>query len=114
MKIHRLSDKEIDALNIPIQKYEEDIKFKDFKEQAMGLLGESGMKYLKYLLALYVVIDLYSYTNPERKNILMKLMERMGLKKTTIEKIDKSLKMGLSASYITLFLINKKNESKTA
>ena len=102
MKIHRLSDKEIDSLNIPIQKYEEDIKFKEFKEQASGLLGETGMKYLKYMLALYVLIDLYSFTNPERKNVLVKAMEKMGLKSTTIAKIDKSLKTGLSASYITL------------
>ena len=32
MKIHKLSDKEIASLQISIEKYEEDLKFKDFKE----------------------------------------------------------------------------------
>jgi len=101
-----MSDKEINSLNIPVQKYEEDMGFKDFKEKAKALLGETSLNYLKYLLILYVVIDLYSLTSPERKNALVKVMERMGLKNKTIEKIDSYLKLGLSTSYITLLFIN--------
>ena len=48
MRIHRLSDKEIDSLNIPIKKYEEDLKFKEFKEKTTELLGDGSLKYLKY------------------------------------------------------------------
>lgn len=112
MRIHRLSDKEIDSLNIPIQKYEEDIKFKEFKERATEILGDKSLKYIKYLLALYVVIDLYSFTNADRKNGLVKVMEKMGLNENTIKKIDNGLKLGLSASYISLLLINKKKEKQ--
>ncbi len=108
MRIHRMSDKEINSLKIPVEKYEEDMSFKDFKEKAKALLGESSLNYLKYLLMLYVVIDLYSFTNPERKNGLVKVMEKMGLKASTIEKIDNYLKLGLSTGYITLLFINRK------
>lgn len=111
MRIHRLSDKEIDSLNIPIQKYEEDIKFKEFKEKATDILGDKSLKYIKYILALYVVIDLYSFTNADRKNGLVKVMEKMGLSENSIKKIDNGLKLGLSASYISLLLINKKKKN---
>lgn len=110
MRIHRMSDKEINSLNIPVQKYEEDIGFKDFKEKAKALVGETSLNYLKYLLMLYIVIDLYALTNPERKNALVKTMEKMGLKQKTIEQIDSYLKLGLSTSYITLLFINTHKE----
>jgi len=115
MRIHRLSDKEINSLNIPVQKYEDDVGFKDFKEKAKALLGETSLNYLKYLLMLYIVIDLYSLTNNDRKNALVKVMEKMGLKSRTIEKIDSYLKLGLSTSYITLLFLNaskEKNQDK--
>ena len=108
MRIHRMNDKEINSLNIPIQKYEEDSSFNDFKNKAKSLLGETSLNYLKYLLMLYVVIDLYSFTNSDRKNALVKIMEKMGLKTSTIQKIDDYLKLGLSTSYITLLFINRK------
>lgn len=108
MRIHRLSDKEIDSLNIPLKKYEEDLKFKEFKTKATEMLGDKSLKYIKYLLILYVIIDLYSFTNQEKKNALVKVMERMGLKDNTIKKIDNRLKLGLSAGYITLLLVKKK------
>ena len=111
MRIHRMSDKEINSLNIPIQKYEDDAGFKEFKEKAKAILGEKSLNYLKYLLILYVVIDLYSFTNAERKNALVKIMEKMGLKQTTIQSIDNSLKLGLSTGYITLLFINSKNNT---
>lgn len=110
MRIHRLSDKEIDSLNIPIKKYEEDLKFKEFKEKTTELLGDGSLKYLKYLLALYVVIDLYSLTTPEKKNGFVKIMEKMGLNAETIKKIDKSLKLGLSGSYIIMLMLKKKTK----
>jgi len=112
MRIHRLSDKEINSLNIPVQKYEEDAGFKEFKERAKAILGETSLNYLKYLLILYVVIDLYSLTNADRKNALVKVMERMGLKQNTIQKIDNYLKLGLSTSYITLLFLNHNKDKK--
>lgn len=113
MRIHRMSDKEIKSLNIPVQQYEEDLSFKDFKDKAKMLLGEKSLNYLKYLLILYILIDLYSLTNPERKNALVKVMEKMGLNQNTIEKIDTSLKLGLSTSYIMLYFLNNKLGSKS-
>jgi len=110
MRIHRLSDKEINSLNIPIQKYEEDINYKDFREKAKSLLGEKSLKYIKYLLVLYIVIDLYSLTTSDKKNALIKIMEKLKLNPKTIEKIDTSLKYGLSAGYILLFMLQKKKE----
>lgn len=105
-----MSDKEISSLKIPVQKYEEDMGFKDFKEKAKALMGETSLNYLKYLLMLYVVIDLYALTNSDRKNALVKVMEKMGLNPQTIQKIDSYLKLGLSTSYITLLFINTGKE----
>lgn len=110
MRIHRLSDKEIDSLNIPVQKYEEDLKFKEFKTEANALLGDKSIKYMKYLIALYALIDLYSYATTDKKNLIVKMMEKFGLTPKTIEKIDGSLKLGLSASYITLLLLKRNRE----
>jgi len=110
MRIHRLSDKEIDSLNIPVQKYEEDLKFKDFKQKAGALLGDESIKYMKYILALYAVIDLYSLTSAEKKSVIVKLMEKMGLSPNTIEKVDNGVKLGLSASYLSLLLLKKHRE----
>ena len=92
MKIHKLSDKEISSLSVPIEKYEENLKFKEFKEKATELLGNNNSKYLKYLLIVYVLIDLYRISNNEEKNGLMKLMEKFGLCDDTIQKIDKGIK----------------------
>ena len=108
MKIHKLSDKEIASLQIPIEKYDEDLKFKDFKEKATVILGNNYSKYIKYFLILYVLIDLYRISKQEDKNSLMKVMEKFGLCNDTIQKIDKGLKYGLSASYFSLLLLNKK------
>jgi len=112
MRIHRMSDSDISALNIPIQKYEEDIGFNDFKDKAKTILGEKSLNYTKYLLILYVLIDLYSLTNPERKNGLVKIMERLGLNTTTIQKIDQYLKLGLSTGYIMLLFLNASQKKK--
>ena len=65
MKIHKLSDKEISSLSVPIEKYEENLKFNEFKEKATELLGNNNSKYLKYLLIVYVLIDLYRISNNE-------------------------------------------------
>jgi hypothetical protein len=112
MKIHKLSDKEISSLRVPIEKYEENLKFKEFKEKASELLGSKNIKYLKYLLILYVIIDLYRISKKEEKNELMKLMEKFGLSNETIEKIDKGLKYGLPVSYFSMLLLsNRYNES---
>jgi hypothetical protein len=67
MKIHKLSDKEISSLSVPIEKYEENLKFREFKEKATGLLGNNNKKYLKYLLIIYVLIDLYRISNNEER-----------------------------------------------
>lgn len=107
MKIHKLSDKEISSLSVPIEKYEENLKFREFKEKATGLLGNNNKKYLKYLLIIYVLIDLYRISNNEEKNGLMKLMEKFGLRDDTIQKIDKGLKYGLPVSYFSMLLLNK-------
>lgn len=107
MKIHKLSDKEISSLSVPIEKYEENLKFKEFKEKATELLGNNNSKYLKYLLIVYVLIDLYRISNNEEKNGLMKLMEKFGLCDDTIQKIDKGLKYGLPVSYFSMLLLNK-------
>jgi hypothetical protein len=107
MKIHKLSDKEISSLSVPIEKYEENLKFKEFKEKATELLGNKNMKYLKYLLIIYVLIDLYRISNNEEKNGLVKLMEKFGLCNNTIQKIDKGLKYGLPVSYFSMLLLNK-------
>ena len=40
MRIHRMSDKEINSLKIPVEKYEEDMSFKDFKEKFMFSCGQ--------------------------------------------------------------------------
>jgi len=112
MRIHRLSDKEIESLNIPVQKYEEDLKFRDFKEKANILLGDESLKYMKYAIALFVLIDLYSLTTADKKSALVKLMEKFGLKTSTVEKIDNGLKVGLSASYLTLLLLKRQREKK--
>lgn len=112
MRIHRMSDSDISALNIPIQKYEEDIGFNDFKDKAKTILGEKSLNYTKYLLILYVLIDLYSLTNPERKNGLVKIMERLGLNTTTIQKIDQYLKLGLSTGYIMLLFLNASQKKR--
>ena len=107
MKIHKLSDKEISSLSVPIEKYEENLKFREFKEKATELLGNKNMKYLKYLLIIYVLIDLYRISNNEEKNGLVKLMEKFGLCNNTIQKIDKGLKYGLPVSYFSMLLLNK-------
>ncbi len=107
MKIHKLSEKEIAALQIPIERYEENLKFKEFKEKATGILGKSNAKYLKYLLIVYVLIDLYRISQKEEKNGLMKLMEKFGLSNDTIEKIDKGLKYGLPVSYFSMLFLNR-------
>ena len=106
MKIHKLSDKEISSLSVPIEKYEENLKFKEFKEKATEILGNNNSKYLKYLLIVYVLIDLYRISNNEEKNGLMKLMEKFGLCDDTIQKIDKGLKYGLPVSYFSMLLLN--------
>jgi hypothetical protein len=112
MKIHKLSDKEIQSLSVPIEKYQENLKFREFKEKATELLGSKNIKYLKYVLIIYVLIDLYRISKKEEKNGLMKLMEKFGLSDETIQKIDKGLKYGLPVSYFSLlFLNNKDNES---
>ena len=112
MKIHKLSDKEIQSLQVPVQKYEENLKFKEFKQKANELFGLNNTKYLKYLLIIYVLIDLYRISKNEEKNELMKLMEKLGLCDETIEKIDKGLKYGLPVSYFSMLLLsNKNNES---
>ena len=107
MKIHKLSDKEISSLRIPIEKYEENLKFREFKSKATEILGNNNSKYLKYLLIIYVLIDLYRISNNEEKNGLMKLMEKFGLCDSTIQKIDKGLKYGLPVSYFSMLLLNK-------
>lgn len=107
MRIHKLSNKEIGSLNIPIQKYEEDINFREFKDKASSLLGENSLKYIKYFLAIYVMIDLYRLSKNEEKNGLVKMMEKFGLCSNTIKKIDNGLKYGLSASYLSLLLLKK-------
>jgi hypothetical protein len=106
MKIHKLSDKEISSLKVPIQKYEENLKFREFKEKASELLGSENTKYLKYILVIYVIIDLYRISKNEDKNGLMKLMEKFGLSNETIEKIDKGLKYGLPVSYFSMLLLS--------
>ena len=73
MKIHKLSDKEISSLRVPIEKYEENLKFREFKEKATEYLGNGNAKYLKYLLIVYILIDLYRASKNEEKNGLMKL-----------------------------------------
>jgi len=107
MKIHRISDRELENLKIPIQKYEEDSGFKDFKMKAQEILGEKSFSCMKYLFMIYILIDLYSLKSPDRKNIIVKTMERYGFNKKTIEKIDGSLKLGLSTGYILLLYLNK-------
>jgi len=107
MKIHKLSDKEISSLRVPIEKYEENLKFKEFKENASELLGNRNAKYLKYLLIVYVLIDLFRVSKNEEKNGLMKLMEKIGFSDDTIQKIDKGLKYGLPVSYFSMLLLNK-------
>ena len=112
MKIHKLSDKEISSLKVPIQKYEENLKFREFKEKASELLGSENTKYLKYILIIYVIIDLYRISKNEDKNGLMKIMEKFGLSNETIEKIDKGLKYGLPVSYFSMLLLsNTENNS---
>lgn len=112
MKIHKLSDREISSLRVPIEKYEENLKFKEFKEKATELFGVKNTKYLKYLLIIYVLIDLYRISKNEEKNGLMKLMEKFGLSDETIQKIDKGLKYGLPVSYFSMLLLSKnENES---
>jgi hypothetical protein len=107
MKIHKLSDKEISSLRVPIEKYEENLKFREFKEKATELLGSGNTKYVKYLLIIYVLIDLYRVSKNEEKNELMKLMGKFGLSDATIQKIDTGLKYGLPLSYISMLLLNK-------
>jgi len=107
MKIHKLSEKEISSLIVPIQKYEENLKFKEFKEKASELMGNRNAKYLKYLLIVYILIDLYRVSKNEEKNGLMKLMEKIGFSDDTIQKIDKGLKYGLPVSYFSMLLLNK-------
>ena len=107
MKIHKLSDKEISSLKVPIEKYEENLKFKEFKEKATELLGDRNTKYLKYFLIFYVLIDLYRISKNEEKNGLMKLMEKFGLTDATIQKIDTGLKYGLPVSYFSMLLLDK-------
>jgi hypothetical protein len=110
MKIHKLSDKEISSLKVPIEKYEENLKFKEFKQKATELVGDKNTKYLKYLLIMYVLIDLYRISKQEEKNGLMKLMEKFGLSDTTIQKIDKGLKYGLPVSYFSMLLLSNKDK----
>ena len=107
MKIHKLSDKEISSLSVPIEKYEENLKFREFKEKATELLGTGNTKYLKYFLIFYVIIDLYRISKNEEKNGLMKLMEKFGLTDATIQKIDTGLKYGLPVSYFSMLLLDK-------
>jgi len=107
MKIHKLSEKEISSLQIPIEKYEENLKFREFKEKATEILGNGNTKYLKYILIIYVLIDLYRMSQNEEKNGLMKLMEKFGLCDSTIQKIDTGLKYGLPVSYFSMLLLNK-------
>lgn len=106
MKIHKLSDKEISSLRVPIEKYEENLKFREFKEKATELCS-GNTKYVKYLLIIYVLIDLYRASKNEEKNEIMKLMEKFGLSDATIQKIDTGLKYGLPLSYISMLLLNK-------
>jgi hypothetical protein len=110
MKIHKLSDKEISSLKVPIQKYEENLKFREFKEKASQLLGSENTKYLKYILLIYVIIDLYRISNNEDKNGIMKLMSKFGLSDETIEKIDKGLKYGLPVSYFSMLILTYVNK----
>jgi hypothetical protein len=106
MKIHKLSDKEISSLKVPIQKYEENLKFREFKEKASQLIGSENTKYLKYILLIYVIIDLYRISNNEDKNGIMKLMSKFGLSDETIKKIDKGLKYGLPVSYFSMLILS--------
>lgn len=108
MKIHKLSDKEISSLRIPIERYEENLKFREFKEKATVMLGNGKIKYLKYLLIVYVLIDLFRISKNEEKNELMKLMEKFGLSSETIQKIDSGLKYGLPVSYFSMLFLNRK------
>ena len=107
MKIHKLSDKEISSLSVPIERYEENLKFREFKENATKLLGNKNTKYLKYLLIIYILIDLYRISKNEEKNEIMKLMEKFGLSDETIKKINNGLKIGLPLSYFSMLLLNK-------
>ena len=83
------------------------MKFREFKEKATNLLGSEHTKYLKYMLIIYVLIDLYRVSKNEEKNGLMKLMEKFGLSDETIQKIDTGLKYGLPVSYFSMLLLNK-------
>jgi hypothetical protein len=107
MKIHKLSEKEISSLSVPIEKYEENLKFREFKEKATEILGNGNTKYLKYLLIIYILIDLYRISNNEEKNGIMKMMEKFGLSDSTIQKINTGLKFGLPVSYFSMLLLNK-------
>jgi len=107
MKIHKLSDKEILSLKIPVEKYEENLKFREFKEKATEYFGNGNAKYLKYLLIVYILIDLYRASKNEEKNELMKLMEKFGFSVDTVNKIDKGLKIGLPVSYFSMLLFSK-------
>ena len=111
MKIHKLREKEILTLQIPIEKYEESLKFREFKAKATELLGSDNTKYIKYLMLVYVLIDLYRISKNEEKNGLMKLMGKFGLSDDTINKIDKGLKIGLPVSYFSMLLLNKKDNN---
>jgi hypothetical protein len=102
MKIHKLSDKEITSLKIPLEKYEENLKFKEFKAKATEFFGIENKSMIKYLLIIYVIIDLYRVSNKEDKNLLMKGLEKLGLTKETILNIDKYIRYGLPASYLFL------------
>ena len=44
MKIHKLSEKEIASLKVPIERYEENLKFREFKEKATEILGNGNTK----------------------------------------------------------------------
>lgn len=111
MRIYRMSDTEIDSLKIPLTEYEKKEQFVSLKKKIEGEFGNNAYKYLKIALVLYTLIDLYSLTTSEKKNTIVKYLEKTGMKQENISKIDNLLRMGLSAGYITFYLL-KKNQEK--
>lgn len=111
MRIYRMSDTEIDNLKIPLTEYEKKEQFVSLKKKIEGEFGNHAYKYLKIALVLYTLIDLYSLTTSEKKNTIVKYLEKTGMKPENISKIDNLLRMGLSAGYITFYLL-KKNQEK--
>lgn len=111
MRIYRMSDNEIDSLNVPLKDYEKKEQYINLKKKIEGEFGNNAYKYLKIGLVLYTLIDLYSLTTSDKKNSIVKYLEKTGMKQENINKIDSLLRMGLSAGYITFYLL-KKNQEK--